>query len=294
MTIPHHLYNCPAPAKLNLFLHVTGRRDDGYHLLQTAFQLIDRSDFLDFEVREDGVIERRNEIAGVPADTDLVVRAAKLLQAHTQSTLGANITLHKHLPMGGGVGGGSSDAATTLMALNHLWQTNLSREELSALALQLGADVPFFLFGQNAFAEGVGEQLQAITTPDCWYLVIEPGVHVPTPTIFSAKELTRNTPAVRIADFSSEHSAKWKNDLQEVACALFPEVKAAVNWLGQYSDAKMTGSGACVFCAFSDEVSVDKVLEKLNEQFPDRWQAWKAKALPQHPMLEFVDKTKFV
>jgi 4-diphosphocytidyl-2-C-methyl-D-erythritol kinase len=294
MTIPRQLNNCPAPAKLNLFLHVTGRRDDGYHLLQTAFQLIDRSDFLDFEVRYDGVIERRNEIEGVPADTDLVVRAAQLLQTHTRTTLGASITLHKHLPMGGGVGGGSSDAATTLMALNHLWQTNLNCEELSALGLQLGADVPFFLFGQNAFAEGVGEQLQAITTPECWYLVIEPGVHVPTPTIFSAKELTRNTPAVRIADFSSEHSAKWKNDLQEVACALFPEVKAAIDWLGKYGDAKMTGSGACVFCAFSNEASVDKVLAKLNEQFLDRWQAWKAKALPRHPMLEFVDKTKFV
>ncbi|MFZ6745277.1 4-(cytidine 5'-diphospho)-2-C-methyl-D-erythritol kinase [Undibacterium sp. JH2W] len=274
------LDNCPAPAKLNLFLHVTGRRVDDYHLLQTAFQLIDRCDYLDVEVREDGQICRSNEIDGVPADSDLIVRAARLLQNHTGCPLGANLTLRKNLPMGGGLGGGSSDAATTLLALNHLWETGLQREELMRLALQLGADVPFFLFGENAFAEGVGEELQALTTPEVWFVVLEPGVQVPTPAIFSAKELTRDTKPVRIADFSSDAKHDWKNDLQTVACALFPQVDAAIQWLSQYGDAKMTGSGACVFCAFAEESAAEQVLQ----QVPDRWVSWKAKALSRHPM----------
>ena len=274
------LEHCPAPAKLNLFLHVTGRRADGYHLLQTAFQLIDRCDYLDFVVREDGQIVRTNDIEGVPADGDLIVRAARLLQKQTGCALGADLTLHKQLPMGGGLGGGSSDAATTLMALNHLWKTGLSRDELMKTGLQLGADVPFFLFGENAFAEGVGEELQPLNTPACWFVVIEPGVQVPTPAIFSAKGLTRNTKPVRIADFSSSKEIHWKNDLQTVACALFPQVDEAIQWLSVFGDAKMTGSGACVFCAFADEASADSVLK----QVPDRWVSWKAKALSRHPM----------
>lgn len=276
------LLACPAPAKLNLFLHVTGRRADGYHLLQTAFQLIDRCDTLDFEVRDDGQIIRSNDIPGVPADTDLIVRAARLLQDKTQCQLGANLTLHKILPMGGGLGGGSSDAATTLMALNRLWHTGLSKTELMSLGLQLGADVPFFIFGENAFAEGVGEELQAIQTPERWFVVIEPGVQVPTPAIFSAKELTRDSKIVRIADFSSNAEMFWKNDLQTVACAMFPEVDEAVRWLSQFGNAKMTGSGACVFCAFADESAADKVIA----QMPERWTSWKAKALNRHPMDE--------
>ncbi|MET3116689.1 4-diphosphocytidyl-2-C-methyl-D-erythritol kinase [Undibacterium sp. GrIS 1.8] len=277
---PRHLSNCPAPAKLNLFLHVTGRRADGYHLLQTAFQLIDYCDMLDFEVRDDGLIHRTNEIVGVPADTDLMVRAARLLQHHSGSTYGANLTLTKKLPMGGGLGGGSSDAATTLIALNHLWECGLTRHELMALGLQLGADVPFFLFGQNAFAEGIGERLQAIHTPEQWFVVIEPGVQVPTPAIFSAKELTRDTKPIKIADFSSLSEMIWKNDLQTVACTLFPQVAAAIQWLSAYGNAKMTGSGACVFCAFSDEANADQALK----QVPHHWQSWKAKAISQHPM----------
>lgn len=276
------LLACPAPAKLNLFLHVTGRRADGYHLLQTAFQLIDRCDTLDFEVRDDGQIIRSNDIPGVPAETDLIVRAARLLQEKTGCPLGANLTLHKILPMGGGLGGGSSDAATTLMALNRLWHTGLSKTELISLGLQLGADVPFFIFGENAFAEGVGEELQAIQTPERWFVVIEPGVQVPTPAIFSAKELTRDTNPVRIADFSSDAKHNWKNDLQTVACAMFPEVDEAVRWLSQFGNAKMTGSGACVFCAFADESAADKVIA----QMPERWTSWKAKALNRHPMDE--------
>jgi len=274
------LLNCPAPAKLNLFLHVTGRRADGYHLLQTAFQLIDRSDTLDICSRDDGVIRRCNEVADVPEDSDLIVRAARLLQSHTGCSFGADLTLHKHLPMGGGLGGGSSDAATTLMVLNHLWQTGLSRQELMQLGLQLGADVPFFIFGRNAFAEGVGELLQAIETPESWFVVLEPGVQVPTPAIFSAKELTRDTKPIRITDFSSHMKMFGKNDLQTVAIAMFPQVDAAIKWLSTYGEARMTGSGACVFCAFSDEASADDALK----QVPDRWKSWKAKALHKHPL----------
>lgn len=280
------LHQCPAPAKLNLFLHVTGRRDDGYHLLQTAFQLIDRCDLLDFDVRQDGQILRTNDVPGVPADSDLIVRAARLLQQKTGTTLGADLTLHKVLPMGGGVGGGSSDAATTLMALNHLWQTGLSRTELMALGLQLGADVPFFIFGENAFAEGVGEELQAISTPERWFVVIEPGVHVPTPAIFSSRELTRDSKAVRIADFSSNAENYWRNDLQTVACAMFPQVDEAIQWLSNFGNAKMTGSGACVFCAFADESAADKVIM----QMPGRWKSWKAKSLNQHPLVDLLQR----
>ncbi|MFZ4527233.1 MAG: 4-(cytidine 5'-diphospho)-2-C-methyl-D-erythritol kinase [Undibacterium curvum] len=280
------LHQCPAPAKLNLFLHVTGRRDDGYHLLQTAFQLIDRCDLLDFDVRQDGQILRTNDVPGVPADSDLIVRAARLLQQKTGTTLGADLTLHKVLPMGGGVGGGSSDAATTLMALNHLWQTGLSRTELMALGLQLGADVPFFIFGENAFAEGVGEELQAISTPERWFVVIEPGVHVPTPAIFSSRELTRDSKAVRIADFSSNAENYWRNDLQTVACAMFPQVDEAIQWLSKFGNAKMTGSGACVFCAFADESAADKVIM----QMPGRWKSWKAKSLNQHPLVDLLQR----
>jgi len=277
-------FACPAPAKLNLFLHITGRRADGYHLLQSVFQLIDRCDTLDFHVRTDGTIQRLNQVEGVPEQTDLVMRAARLLQQHSNSQLGVDIYLHKNLPMGGGVGGGSSDAATTLMALNHLWQCGLEQTQLMQLGLQLGADVPFFIFGQNAFVEGIGEQMQAVKTDEQWFVVIEPGVHVPTPTIFSAKELTRDTKPVRITDFSSTAKTEWKNDLQAVACALHPEIANAISWLKQYEvnqgDAKMTGSGSCVFCAFSSEAAAKAVLQ----QAPHYWTSWIAKALQQHPI----------
>ncbi|MFZ6773130.1 4-(cytidine 5'-diphospho)-2-C-methyl-D-erythritol kinase [Undibacterium sp. SXout7W] len=274
----------PAPAKLNLFLHVTGRRPDGYHLLQTAFQLIDRCDTLSVAIRDDSIIERHNDIPGVPAESDLIVRAARLLQQHSGSKAGATLHLDKRLPMGGGLGGGSSDAATTLIALNHLWKTGLNRQELMQLGLQLGADVPFFIFGQNAFAEGIGEELHVINTPERWFIVVEPGVQVPTPAIFSAKELTRDSKPVRIADFSSTAEMFWKNDLQTVACALFPEVAESVKWLSQFGNAKMTGSGACVFCAFDQESAADAVLEKI----PDRWKSWKAKALSHHPLADML------
>jgi 4-diphosphocytidyl-2-C-methyl-D-erythritol kinase len=278
-----HLH-CLAPAKLNLFLHITGRRPDGYHLLQSAFQLIDRCDTLDVQTREDKLIRRTNIIEGVPEESDLIIRAAKLLQHHTKSRFGADLSLHKLLPMGGGVGGGSSDAASTLIALNHLWQCGLNRQELMTLSLQLGADVPFFLFGCNAFAEGIGEKLQSIETPDAWFVVIEPGVQVPTAAIFSAKELTRNTKPIKIADFSSSAKIHWKNDLQTVACSLYPEVEKAILWLRNFGDARMTGSGACVFCAFPDE----NIAEIALKQVPDCWKSWKAKAISKHPMAHLV------
>ncbi|MES2739484.1 MAG: 4-(cytidine 5'-diphospho)-2-C-methyl-D-erythritol kinase [Pseudomonadota bacterium] len=285
------LRDCPAPAKLNLFLHVTGRRADGYHLLQTVFQLLDHGDTLHFQLRDDTLIRRSSELAGVPEQDDLVVRAALALQAQAlrrtgRLPAGVDIALDKRLPMGGGLGGGSSDAATTLMALNCLWDVGLTRPELMALGLPLGADIPFFLFGQTAFAEGVGEALQPVAAPDCWYVVIEPGVAVPTAAIFCAEDLTRDSKPVKIADFSSHHAngtvaaGFGRNDLQQVATRLYRPVAEAVTWLGRYGDARMTGSGACVFCAFSCEEQADAVLSEL----PAVWTAWKAKALAHHPL----------
>ena len=285
------LHNCPAPAKLNLFLHVIGRRADGYHLLQSVFQLIDHGDILHFDLRGDDRIVRTTEVPGVPQDQDLIVRALRLLQSeyarrHGRLPPGIEVAIDKILPMGGGLGGGSSDAATTLMAANHLWQAGLSTQELMALGLPLGADIPFFLFGETAFVEGVGEGLQAVPGPDCWYVVIEPGVAVPTPAIFSAQDLTRDTKPVTIADFSSSLAVSGKqigfgkNDLQDVAERLFPPVAEAVAWLRGYGDARMTGSGACVFCAFSGEREADQVLA----QVPEQWKAWKAHSLVSHPM----------
>ena len=277
------LHRCPAPAKLNLFLHVTGRRPDGYHLLQTLFQLLDHGDTLHFEVRSDGAIRRTTEVPGVPEESDLVMRAARLLAARfPQRHLGADIAIDKRLPMGGGLGGGSSDAATTLIALNHLWQTGLTRRELMALGLQLGADVPFFLFGSNAFAEGVGEELQAVTTPETWYVVLEPGVAVPTAAIFTSPDLTRDTKPVIISDFLGAAVGFGKNDLQAVACKLYPAVAEAVEWLKQYGKARMTGSGACVFCDVGSESGADAVLSKV----PLHWKAWKARSLARHPMAD--------
>ncbi len=281
------LKNCPAPAKLNLFLHVTGRRADGYHLLQSVFQLIDKGDVLHFTVRDDDVIHRSTELAGVPPESDLIVRAARLLQAEAKKqgkVAGAEIAIEKNLPMGGGLGGGSSDAATTLLALNHLWQTGLTRTELMALGLQLGADVPFFLFGKNAFAEGIGVALVAVKTPESWFLVIEPGVSVPTQQIFSSTELTRDTKPVKISDFSGAQESFGKNDLQVVAANLFPPIADAIKWLQQYGDARMTGSGACVFCPFKEEQQVDAVLATV----PPQWKAWKAKAITHHPLAYLV------
>jgi 4-diphosphocytidyl-2-C-methyl-D-erythritol kinase len=286
-----HLHGCPAPAKLNLFLHVNGRRSDGYHLLQTVFLMLDHGDTLDFDLREDEAIVRSTELPGVPQESDLIVRALRLLQQaylgrHGRLPPGISVAIDKRLPMGGGLGGGSSDAATALLAANALWQAGFARVELMALGLPLGADIPFFVFGQTAFAEGVGEELVPVAVPPLWYVVIEPGVAVPTAAIFSAGDLTRDTKPVRIADFSRHIETHGglngfgKNDLQAVASRLFPPVAEAVRWLGHYGDARMTGSGACVFCAFSSEAEAQAVLEKV----PSAWQAWKAVSLARHPL----------
>ena len=288
MKLPTTLRNCPAPAKLNLFLHVVGRRPDGYHLLQTVFQLIDCADRLHFILREDGAIVRTTDLAGVAPDDDLTVRAARLLRAAAierkgHRLPGVEIAIDKRLPLGGGLGGGSSDAATTLMALNYLWSAGFSRAELMALGLQLGADVPFFILGQNAFAEGVGEVFTPVALPDRWYIVIAPGVAVSTRTVFGSPDLTRDTKPVKITDFSEGMAASGqfgKNDLQPVVTRHFPPVAAALKWLAQYGEARMTGSGACVFCAFPDEQSAEQALRNV----PQPWKAWKARALAHHPM----------
>ena len=275
--------NCPAPAKLNLFLHVTGRRADGYHLLQTAFRLLDWGDRLSLSIREDGVIRRVTDVPGIDAQQDLTVRAAQLLQQQYACRLGVDIRLEKHLPAGGGLGGGSSDAATTLIGLNRLWRLGASRRELAVLGLRLGADVPVFIFGQDAFAEGVGEQLQPIFLPQCWYVVVFPAVHVPTAEIFTADDLTRNHKPIRITDFAMDVTG---NDLQPVACRRYPAVQEALDWLGQYAPARMTGSGSCIFAGFASEQQAARVVQAV----PEPWQAWKARSLEHHPLYDWLNQ----
>jgi 4-diphosphocytidyl-2-C-methyl-D-erythritol kinase len=290
---PTQLLDCAAPAKLNLFLHVIGRRADGYHLLQSVFQLIDLCDRLDFVVRDDGVIERLSALAGVAAEDDLCVRAAKALQSHAGCRLGASIRTRKAIPMGGGLGGGSSDAATTLMALNHLWRLGRSAKELARLGEKLGADVPFFLSGGNAFVEGIGEHITPIATPRHFYAVIHPGVAVPTALIFLASELTRNTLPLKMSDFcASANGAAIErlgvdfghNDLEAVAKARFPEVARALSWLGQFGHARMTGSGACVFAAFDSRDEASASIESL----PGTWKGWVCESYSRHPLADWL------
>ncbi|HQS99010.1 MAG: 4-(cytidine 5'-diphospho)-2-C-methyl-D-erythritol kinase [Hydrogenophilales bacterium 16-64-46] len=270
----------PAPAKLNLFLHVVGRRADGYHLLQSIFRLIDRADLVHLDLRDDGVIARQGDVPGVPEAQDIAVRAAHLLKSFAPPGAGVTLRLDKFLPMGGGLGGGSSDAATVLLALNRLWQVNLSRPELQTLALQLGADVPVFIFGQTAFAEGVGEILHPVDAAPAWYVVLTPPVQVPTASIFTAPELTRDTPALKIAPFSA---GMGRNDLQQVVMVRHPEVASHINWLGQFGEARMTGSGACVFAAFESESAAQAVLQRL----PGSMQGFVAQGLDRHPLYDF-------
>lgn len=270
----------PAPAKLNLFLHVIGRRSDGYHLLQTVFRFIDYGDSLEFELRDDGEIARRNPIPGLPFENDLCVRAARLLQRETGCQRGVDITLDKRLPLGGGLGGGSSDAATTLIALNRLWETGLSRERLQQLGLMLGADVPVFIFGESAFAEGVGERLQTIALPPAWYVVLTPPVTVSTAAVFGSAELTRNTNPIKMGAFSI---GQGRNDLEPVVCRSHPVVVQYLAWLRQFAAAAMTGSGACVFAAFSSEREARQVLSRL----PSTMQGFAARGLDQHPLRDF-------
>jgi 4-diphosphocytidyl-2-C-methyl-D-erythritol kinase len=276
----------PAPAKLNLFLHVVGRRADGYHLLQTVFRFLDFGDSLEISTRQDGLIHLRTALPGMSEQQDLCWRAANLLQSHTGCRLGADIGLVKRLPMGGGLGGGSSDAATVLLALNRLWGVDLPRAELQELALALGADVPVFVFGRTSFAEGVGEILTPWQPAAASYVVLTPPVHVSTPAIFTHPGLTRNTSSIRIADLFDGFGS---NDLESLASALYPEVAEYLAWLHSHSGcqgkARMTGSGACVFAAFPSRAEAEKVFAMR----PGHMNGFVADGLDQHPLSGFAD-----
>jgi 4-diphosphocytidyl-2-C-methyl-D-erythritol kinase len=276
-----------APAKLNLFLHVVGRRADGYHLLQSVFALLDFGDSVSFGVRADGLISRVSSLQGVPEEMDLVVRAARLLQRESGVSLGVDIAVEKRIPMGGGLGGGSSDAATALLALNRLWKTDWSVQRLQALGLTLGADVPFFVHGHNAWAEGVGEELAVVRLPVWWYVVLVPAAAVPTQFVFQHPELTRNSIPIKIADFSASGLADTRNDLQAVVVKAFPAVAASLAALQAVSQksifgARMTGSGACVFAAFATEQDARNALSQL---LPDHT-GFVAKGLEKHPLCD--------
>lgn len=273
-----------APAKLNLFLHVTGRRSDGYHLLQTVFRFLDFSDQLRFDLRKDGAVKLNKPITGVPEEDDLCVRAAKLLQQKSGTNQGVEIFLTKQIPLGGGLGGGSSDAATTLLALNHLWKLGLNNNQLIELGLQLGADVPVFIFGENAFAEGVGEELMPILLPPAWYLVLIPPLHVSTAEVFSSKELTRNTIPITIPPFSIRQG---HNDLEPVVCQRYPLVAEYLEWLKRLKNTTivaMSGSGACVFAEFETEPAARAAFA----QIPVGMSGFVARGLDHHPMRDTV------
>ena len=281
-----------APAKINLFLHIIGQRADGYHLLQTVFRLLDFYDTIYLKPTQTKDVKRINDVAGVPEAQDLCVRAAKLLQQHTICQQGVEIFVKKNIPMGGGLGGGSSDAATVLLALNNLWNINLSRTELQALGLKLGADVPFFIFGTNAWAEGVGEQLQTLNLRDAYYVILNPNVHVSTAQIFANKQLTKNTISKTMSTFlgmansSGSNSvvgninAEFTNQLEKIVCSEYPPVLACLTWLKQFGDARMSGSGASVFL----EVANEQIAMDICSQKPKEMQGFVAKGLNQHPL----------
>ena len=273
----------PAPAKLNLFLHVVGRRRDGYHLLQSVFTLIDLHDRLRFRVRPHGIVRRVNDVPGVLPREDLVVRAALLLQEASGTPEGADIELDKRIPMGAGLGGGSSDAATTLLALNRLWKTGFDREALAEIGAGLGADVPFFIFGRPAWAEGIGDRLRDIDVPPRWYAILTPPAQVPTQVVYTAPELTRNTEALKMEDFSAHpNDPRFHNDLEAVVTARFPVVARHLEWLRQHGNARMTGSGSCVFAAFESREAAQRVIDAL----PRPMSGFIAQGLTHHPLLE--------
>lgn len=271
--------NWPAPAKLNLFLHINGRRTDGYHELQTLFQFIDYCDTLDFKVTDSSELILHSNMAGVVADSDnLILRAAKSLQQMTSFKGGAEIWLDKRLPMGGGLGGGSSDAATTLVALNTLWNTQLSTAELAKIGLKLGADIPVFIHGFAAFAEGIGERLQVVSPPEPWYLVIAPDAHVSTAEVFQDPLLPRNTPKLAIDTLMSQ---AWINDCQKLVVSKYPQVAKALGWLLEYAPSRMTGTGACVFGEFTQQQQALAALAKL----PSDMQGFVAKGMNISPLI---------
>lgn len=269
------LRNLPAPAKLNLFLHVTGRRADGYHLLETVFEFVDLCDRVHLARRDDGAIVRRNPLAGLAPEADLAVRAARLLAAETGCRFGVEIAIDKRIPMGAGLGGGSSDAATVLLGLNRLWELRLGRRRLMALGLRLGADVPAFVFGRRAFARGIGERLRALPGEPAWFVLVAPPVAVPTASVFGCAKLTRDTKPLKISGLSRGRSVyRGKNDLEPVACAAWPRIAEALAALRLAADsagadgrlARMTGSGACVFCPVPDEPVAASIRKRLARQ----------------------------
>jgi len=266
-----------SPGKLNLFLHITGRRPDGYHELQTLFQLLDYGDAVTLTDRSDSRIELDCPAVAVAPEQNLAWKAARLLQQRTGCARGAAITIAKRLPAGGGLGGGSSNAATVLLALNHLWELGLSLEHLAELGLELGADVPVFVMGRTAWAEGIGERLQPVELPEQHYLVISPGCEVSTREVFSHRQLTRNTSAIKIAAF---FEGGGRNDCEAVVRLLYPDVDAALDWLGQYGQARLTGTGACIFAAFNTAAEARGVLERL----PNQWRGFVARGINHSPV----------
>lgn len=274
--IPSTTLRLLAPAKLNLFLHITGRRADGYHELQTFFQLLDYGDTLSFTLAAAGVVGLHSDHANLPMDDNLILQAVYALRTQAEaaglSVPGIDISLTKRIPMGAGLGGGSSDAATTLLALNQLWQLQLPIEQLCHVGLKLGADVPVFIQASSAWAEGVGEQLHPVQIPEFWYLVITPRCQVSTAEIFSHQQLTRDTPAIKMADFLASIAKNplddtSRNDCESVTRKLYPEVDEALNWLTQFAKARMTGTGASVFAMFKDQAEADQALRKLPTDF---------------------------
>jgi 4-diphosphocytidyl-2-C-methyl-D-erythritol kinase len=269
----------PAPAKLNLFLHITGQRSDGYHLLQTLFQFVDYCDLLYFEPRQDGIIRRIDNLPGIPEHEDLTIRAAHLLRKLGDPKLGVDIRIDKRLPMGGGLGGGSSDAATTLVALNQLWNLGLTTAELAELGLSLGADVPVFVYGSAAWAEGIGEQLEPVELPEPWYVVVIPAVSVPTAAIFQSPELTRDCTPITIRDFLNGAGTNVCEAPVRKRC---PEVAEALDWLSRFGDARLTGTGSCIFAAFDEKAQADKVLAQL----PPEWRGFSGRGRNHSPLRE--------
>ena len=264
-----------SPAKLNLFLHITGRLDNGYHSLQSVFQMLDFGDSLAFELADD--INMATQLDGVNDNDNLIIKAARLLRDYANVKNGCRIHLNKQLPMGGGVGGGSSNAATTLLVLNHLWQLNIDNKTLSEIGLKLGADVPVFINGKTTFAEGVGEKFTDISIPERWYLVCHPHVHVSTQSIFTADDLPRNTPKIQPNDYSFD---KTHNDCQEIACQRHPEVANLLQWLLQFAPSRMTGTGACVFAVFDAEQEATNALSQL----PEKWSGFVTKGVQTSPL----------
>jgi 4-diphosphocytidyl-2-C-methyl-D-erythritol kinase len=271
----------PAPAKLNLMLRIIGRRPDGYHELQTVFQFLDYQDQLIFSARTDDQIVLHTPLRGVPPEQDLTFRAARLLQQSTKCHLGIEIKIDKQLPMGGGLGGGSSDAATTLVALNQIWRTGLTLHQLAELGVTLGADVPIFIHGHAAWAEGIGEELTDLELPEPWYLVLLPACHVSTAEIFSDHDLTRNSPRIKIRDFLEGDRT---NDCLPVVRRHYPQVAEAIDWLDEHAAAQMTGTGACVFAAFADQ-SAARTVHRL---LPDELRGFVAKGVNRSPLLDGI------